>query len=214
MQGLTWLYLGLAALVAAIDWWAVATGRRSLEWFFKPATIVMLLGVLYTLELPVPSMRGWFAAALTLSLVGDVLLISQKMKWFMPGVAAFLAGHVMYVVGFLDAEHNTVALLGGVVLMAVLMLSFGPTLIVESKRENPAFPAALAAYMATIAVMVCSAFATGSWVAMVGSSLFAISDFVIGFTRFVQPIPHQRIIIMTTYHVAQTALVLSLLQMS
>ncbi|NLA36926.1 MAG: lysoplasmalogenase [Actinobacteria bacterium] len=214
MQGLTWLYLGVAALVAMVDWLAVATDRRSLEWFFKPATIVMLLGVLYTLELPVPSMRGWFAAALTFSLIGDVFLISQKMKWFVPGVAAFLLGHVMYVLGFLEAERNTVALLGGVALMAVLLLSFGPTLLVESKRESPALPAALAAYMATIAVMVCGAFATGSWVAMVGSSLFAISDFVIGFTRFVQPIPQQRIIVMTTYHVAQTALVLSLLQMS
>lgn len=214
MQGLTWLYLGLAALVAVVDWWAVATGRRSLEWFFKPATIVMLLGVLFSLDLPVPSMRGWFAAALILSLIGDVFLISQSMKWFIPGVAAFLAGHVMYVVGFFDAEHNTVALLGGVGLMAILMLSFGPTLLVESKREHPALPAALAAYMATIAVMVCTAFRSGSWAAMLGATLFAISDFVIGFTRFVQPIPHQRIIIMTTYHVAQTALVLSLLQMS
>lgn len=213
MQTTSWLLLVGTAIVAAIDWWAVSGNRRSCEWFFKPFTMVVLAGVLWTLDLPDGPMRRWWTAALIASMIGDIFLIRERMSWFIPGVVAFLLAHVAYVAGFLDRGVNVAPLLAGVALMAILLLSLGPTILASAHAEHPALPFGLGIYVLTIAVMVCCAWGSGSVLAAVGATLFAISDGVIGFTKFVQALPYQRLIIIVTYHVAQALLVLSLLQL-
>jgi uncharacterized membrane protein YhhN len=63
-----------------------------------------------------------------------------------------------------------------------------------------------------IAGMVASALASGNWVAMLGALLFMTSDSIIGETRFVGSRRHERIAIMTTYHLGQILLILSLVR--
>ena len=51
-----------------------------------------------------------------------------------------------------------------------------------------------------------------SVIVMLGALLFMTSDSIIGETRFVGPRRHERIAIMTTYHLGQILLILSLVR--
>ena len=58
--------------------------------------------------------------------------------------------------------------------------------------------------------MVVMAFGTSVPAAIVGALLFYASDGILGWNRFVQPLPHGRLAVMTTYHLGQIGLVLAL----
>ena len=51
---------------------------------------------------------------------------------------------------------------------------------------------------------------TGRITAIIGALLFAASDSVLGWTRFVSDFPRSRVVVMVTYHLAQFGLVLAL----
>jgi uncharacterized membrane protein YhhN len=70
--------------------------------------------------------------------------------------------------------------------------------------------APVGAYMLVISAMVASAVGTGLALAVAGAVLFYVSDALIAWTRFVHDLPHGRLAVITTYHVAQALLVLSL----
>ena len=90
----------LTAAVAVVDWVAVASDRRRLEYLAKPATLVLLIGVALSLEVAHPRCAPTVVVALVLSLVGDVLLMLPGAHWFVFGLGAFLVAHLAYVVAF------------------------------------------------------------------------------------------------------------------
>src|ERR1700737_3977758 len=94
-----WLLLGLAAVLAAGDWLAVARGHERLEYFCKPAFMVALAAVAATLRPAVVAQQRWWLFALGLGLVGDIVLMLPRDR-FAAGLAAFLLGHVAYILGF------------------------------------------------------------------------------------------------------------------
>lgn len=209
MTDLAYLLLGLTAALAVVDWWAVGTGRRSLELVCKPATLVALIAVAAVLDPTDASVRTWFVVALVLSLVGDVFLLSDR--FFVPGLVAFLLGHIAYVVGFWVGGIDLGAFFIGILLVSVAMASLGRRIIagVRSSSE-PELTGPVFAYMGVISLMVASACGYGNSVAIGGSVLFYVSDALIAWNRFIKEYPQGRLAIMVTYHVGQIALVLSL----
>ena len=99
----TGVWLVAAAVFAVANWWSRWSHHRPTELWSKPLTLVALIGAAIALDPVDPVVRAWFVVALVLSLVGDVFLLGDD-SWFVPGLAAFLAGHVAYVVGFVLAE--------------------------------------------------------------------------------------------------------------
>lgn len=211
MNALASVLLGVTVVVALLDWWAVATANIRFEWIFKPLTMVALIGATLALDFPVEDMFVWLIAALVFSMLGDIFLIPHEERWFIPGLASFLVAHVMYIVAFWKVQESGLWQGIGVVVMVTALLAVGPTLLSYSKKQSPVLPFAVGAYMLVIAGMLIAAFGTGVWLAIIGAVLFCGSDMTIGFTAFVQPIPHQRMIIITSYHAAQIALILSAL---
>lgn len=211
MTTATWVLIAIAAVVAVTDWYAVATDRRTLEYAAKPATMLPLIAAALTLTPDVPAMRGWFVAALVLSLAGDVfLMLPDPTKYFVPGLASFLVGHVLYIVGFAQDDLSGTALVVGVVVTFVALMSVGPTIVAGSADVDRRLPVPVTAYVLTISVMVTFAIGSGRVAAIVGALLFFVSDACIGWSRFVDEFRHQRVAIMTTYHLAQALLVVSL----
>src|SRR5581483_11870015 len=99
MTTAAWILLGIAAVAAVGDWWAVARARMRLEYVCKPLATAALLGVASTLDPRYCDRRIAFAVAIALSLIGDVALMLPTDR-FVLGLGAFLAAHVAFAVGF------------------------------------------------------------------------------------------------------------------
>jgi uncharacterized membrane protein YhhN len=191
------LLLAATAAAAVLDWFAVSSGRRPLEWIAKPATLALLL--LWAALGPGASWE--LVAALTFSLLGDVYLMLPG-NLFAAGLGAFLVGHLFYIAAF-DPPPLATALW----LVGVLFVSAPVTLRILRAVPGTPLRVAVTAYMLVIAVMVASAAAAGGWIAVAGALLFMFSDSMIAWNRFVRPFALARPAIIVTYHVGQLLLV-------
>jgi uncharacterized membrane protein YhhN len=211
VTAVAWVALAAAAVFAVANWSAKVSQDKRVEYVAKPATLAALIVVALTLDPADETQRWWFVAALVFSLAGDVLLMLPSDQ-FVAGLAAFLVGHVCYVVGFWVDPPDAVAVLVAAVVVLVLV---GPLAakILGAIRSGPqqALAAPVAAYIAVISAMVVSAGASGSVAATAGAALFAGSDSMIAWDRFVRSFRLAPLAIMVTYHLGQALLVLSLL---
>lgn len=217
MTTTAWVLLAAATLFAVADWIAVARGNRRIEYLCKPATLVLLIGVAVALDPADDGQRAWFVGALVLSLAGDVFLMLPR-DAFVAGLASFLVGHVAYIVGLRleEAGGGLAALAAAAVVVAVATAMVGGRILdalraSQQQQQQQQMRTPVAAYMAVISTMVVCAIATGDVRAAVGAGLFYVSDAMIAWNRFVRPFPSARPAIMSTYHLGQAALILSLL---
>lgn len=201
----------ISGVFAVADWVAVRRRRRPLELVCKPAVMVFLIAAALALHPEDAGQRRWFVAALVLSLVGDVfLMLPPRDQNFAAGLGSFLVAHVAYIAGLAVEGLSRPRLLGALQVLAVLgVLVGGPVL--RGVGRSP-LRAPVAAYMTVISVMVACAAATGDWLALGGALLFYVSDATIAWNRFVRPFPSAKVVIIVTYHLAQFALVASLLR--
>ena len=209
MTDLAWALLAVTAVVAVVDWIAVAGNRTHVEYVAKPFTMVGLIGVALALDPEYSDMRAAFVIALACSLVGDVFLMLPGDR-FVAGLTAFLGAHLAYTVGFLLGPGSIAGLGIGALITAVVAVPFGIHLVRAVRARAPAVVTPVVTYIVVIALMVASATGLGNAWAIVGAWLFFTSDALIGETRFVRAIPHGRLAIIVTYHLGQAALVLSL----
>lgn len=200
--------LVVVALVAVVDWGAVAFERRRVEYVAKPMTLAALLVAALLLDPADPTQRAWFVAALAFSLAGDVFLMLPRDR-FVAGLASFFVAHLAYIGGFVAAGVPVRLAAAGAVVVLPLTVVVGRRIlqgVADGGDRSLAGP--VAAYMAVISVMVVAAFRDP--LAAAGASLFYASDAVIAWNRFVAPVVWARLIIMVTYHLGQALLVVSL----
>ncbi|WP_208027414.1 lysoplasmalogenase [Rhabdothermincola sediminis] len=210
MTGVAALWFALALTVAVGDWLAVHAGRRTAEYVAKPLTMVLLIGAALALDPVDGAVRVAFVVALAFSLAGDIFLMLPR-DLFVAGLASFLIGHLAYITGLqLRGQSGEWFVLGLVVVLAVILV-VGVRIVRAVRAGDDALAVPVTAYLAVISLMVASAFGTGNGFAMAGALLFYASDAMIAWNRFVQPHPWARVAIMTTYHLGQFGLVLSLL---
>jgi uncharacterized membrane protein YhhN len=213
MTTLAWLFLAIAGALAVADWIVVTPGRRDnrLEYLLKPGTMVALIVVAIALEPESAAQRSWFVAALILSLAGDVFLMLPA-DLFVAGLASFLLAHVAYIIGFVVAGFDAGTASIGLVIVALAAATLGVRIIQAVRTGHPALQLPVTIYMTVISVMVYAAFGSEEPLAIAGALVFYASDSVIAWDRFVEPKGWARPAIMSTYHVAQALLVLSLLR--
>ena len=210
MNAATFLLLAIAAVVAVGDWIAVSAGARVAEYVLKPLTMVVLILAALELDPSSDAARGALVVGLVLSLVGDVLLMVPA-DLFVPGLAAFLAAHVAYVVALWMLGVGAGGLLVGAVVVVVGALLVGRRILAGAAAADSGLVAPVTAYLAVISAMVVSALGVGAFFAVAGALLFYASDAVLGWTRFVSDFPRSRVVVMITYHLGQLGLVLALI---
>ena len=96
------------ALAALANWWSRLRDDDRLELWTKPLTTVLVI----TLALASGAQRGDVivaVVALALCLAGDVFLLPAVDR-FVPGLAAFLLGHVVFIVLFVRYGLDSLAL--------------------------------------------------------------------------------------------------------
>lgn len=205
-----WLILG--GIIAPINW--VASDRKidPVIYITKPAYMLALIAWLWTSGDIKGPMVAFFVGAL-LSLAGDVILMLPE-KWFVFGLGAFLLGQVSYIIGFgptLDSFWPY-----GIPLAAALAIIgasvFRGLAAGVKARGKPQLVMPMLIYMVVILVMALSALLTLSnpgWergpavLASTGALAFITSDSMLAWSRFVRPFPHNRLVEMAIYHLAQ-----------
>jgi uncharacterized membrane protein YhhN len=206
---LIWL---LPALFALADWYAVWRGDRRTETWAKPAVLVALIVTALALGATDSSAGRWLLVALAFGLAGDLLLLEKSDRRFQLGLAAFLAGHLAFVVSFtrLGLEPPGWAWLAWVVLLVCLLFTrqVAPATYV---RSGLALAVPVALYTVVIGAMVIVAFDTGEPLIAIGATVFATSDSVLAVDRFVSPRPWAQVVVMVTYHVGQALIIAGVL---
>ena len=201
------------AVAAVVDWIAVARADRRLEHIAKPAALAALVVAAAVIDpsAAATDRRWWFVVALVFSLVGDVALMLDSDR-FVVGLGAFLVAHLAYIGGFWVDPPAAGAVAIAVVATAVVMAPLARRIVTAVGAGEPALRGPVAAYIGVISLMVVSALASGNLLAAAGAVTFAASDTLIAWNRFVRPFRGAGVAIMVTYHLAQLALVVSLVR--
>jgi uncharacterized membrane protein YhhN len=208
------LVASLVALVAVLgNWWSRMSEHAVVELVTKPtATIaIALIGMSVAGQHDVPS--GAVVAAIigfAFCLAGDVALL-PAVDNFIVGLAAFLLGHLAFVVMFIELglprwPLGLLALAGTAVVAAVL----GRRIIAGARAQDASLVIPVCAYLTVISAMAVVGWATGAPAAIVGSALFVASDSILGWGQFVRERRWMPVAIMVTYHGALLGLALSL----
>ena len=206
---LIWL---LPAGCALVDWYAVSRDDRRTETWAKPATLITLIAAALVLGATDTSAGRWLILGLVFGLAGDVFLLDKGDRRFRLGLAAFLVGHVAFVVSFISLgldprswNYVSLLVLGGC-LLATRQVAASTYL-----RGGLALAAPVGLYTVVIGAMVIYAFSTGEPLIAAGATVFAFSDTVLARDRFVRPWEGARLLVMVTYHVGQALIVLGVL---
>ena len=212
--------LAIAAAIAVLDWWAIADrqadrlgrsdggpDRRSIERWAKPAVMVFLIAAALLIPAESSTIRWAIVIGLAFGLVGDVLLFYDR---FIPGAAAFLAGHIAYVVALLLVPQEPRGLLVGGVIVLLVAVFVGRQIVAGAWRKSSLLGAIVATYMLVIGVVVVLAVGSTSVVVEIAALLFLTSDALLAWARFVGPAPGGRVAVMVTYQLAQAGFVLAI----
>jgi uncharacterized membrane protein YhhN len=154
-------------------------------------------------------------SALIFSWMGDILLTWKEELYFLAGLSSFLIAHLFYIATY----YNETGFKNFSILKAKPYLVI-PYLIVVSVFLFNGYPKLqwmiipVGVYSLVLSAMSSTALNryknvnnTSFWTTYVGSVLFMFSDFMIGWTVFVQDVSYSRFIIMVTYIAGQYLIV-------
>jgi uncharacterized membrane protein YhhN len=202
----------VAVVCGAANWWSRWRDDARVELVSKP-TATIAIGVLAVLVADDVSTAALAAAIVGFAccLAGDVALLPAVDK-FVVGLGSFLVGHIAFVVMFvllgLDRWWLGLLALVGVSAVAVFV---GRPIVAGARAGDPAMVVPVQAYLAIISSMAVVGWATGRPAAIVGSSLFVLSDSILGWRQFIGS--NRRwmpVAVMFTYHAALAGLALTL----
>lgn len=232
-----WGWLAAAGVLAAVDWVAVGEGARPLERIAKPLVLLALIGAAGTR--PASDVRGWVIVALCLGVLGDIALAFERQpalvvagsgppprtprlaltdagrsdgRLFMAGLGAFLLGHLAYVAAILAYGIDRLSVGFGLLLVLIALLSFGYRIIAGAHTFGGlAMTGGVTLYIVALGSAVVLGVGTAHLGIATGVVLFAVSDLMLGYDRFVQARQWAPLAVIVTYHLAQALLVLGLL---
>lgn len=207
----TWLFW-LMIIFAVIDWTASWRGWHEVRWISKPGTLILLIAWFTQIG----GWTGglvWFGLGLFFSLLGDIFL-NLPVKFFLPGIGAFLLAHVFYIAGFLQKPVTLdwklilpLLLVGSAFFILNRRIQAGLRQHGETQLKIP-----VTVYATTLSLMLLSALSTllradwniqpALW-ASLGAALFFLSDSLLAYNRFVRRLPIADLLVMVTYHLGQ-----------
>ena len=215
-------FLFFAAVFAALDWIAVATNRRRLEYVAKPATMLGLILWFATTLPAVPVPAGtWFLLGMGLFLAGDIFLMLPPVN-FIKGLLSFLLGLIAYIVAFnlprpifQPLSLVFIAVIGAVSLFLLNRISRALRTNKQGELIGPVIVYAVILGLTFFSTL--STFLRVTWspqaavLATIGGGLFVLSDSMFAWNRYVKPIPNGHLITIITYHLSQLFLATSFL---
>ncbi|EIV8502654.1 lysoplasmalogenase [Vibrio parahaemolyticus] len=204
-----WLVVVVLAFIHIIS---VRKGPQWLFYVSKPLPVLVMIGILLNSPASQLPYTQWILVGLSLSLLGDLLLMLPRDK-FIIGLSLFCSAHLSYSYGFtlMSAWHFTpwlpIALFG---LGICFYWLFRPDL---GKERIPV--ASYILVLMTMCWMAIEYYLSGktqsSSFAVLGSFIFIISGTVLAFERFGGYSVFSRQVVMVTYYSAQTLMAMSVI---
>lgn len=210
MTAAAYVFLLLAGVAAIFDWYAVERQLKRLEYVAKPATTALLIGAAASIDPANSGQRAWFVAALLFCLGGDVFLMLPR-DAFVAGLASFLVGHLCFLGGLFARGLGGGGLVATAVGIAVVVPFVARPVLAGARRQDRALVAPVLVYIVVLSALVALSGGARSSIAIAGAVVFATSDSILAWNRFVRPFAHAHLATMATYHVALVLLVVSLL---
>lgn len=165
-------------------------GWRAGRYLFKPLAAVAFIWLALRLGATDSVYGAWLLAGLALCMVGDICLMFDNERSFLAGLVAFLCGHLLYAVAFLQLSTN-IAGLGLSVVPALLLLVLVLRWLLPHVGADMKLP--VTAYTVVITAMLLSAGTTlgqpAAGLVIAGAWGFAFSDIAVARRQFVDPGP-------------------------
>jgi uncharacterized membrane protein YhhN len=195
------------AIAAVANWLSRWKHSERVELVSKPLTTLGAISIAVLADGP-RSATIAAVVALTLCLVGDVALM-PAIDRFVIGLAAFLLGHIAFMVMFALRGFDRWPMAGIAVGGCAVLLGIAAVPIVRGAAAR-GLGVPVRAYLVVISAMTVVGWATGNWLIMLGVTAFIVSDSILGWGEFVAERAWIHVAIMVTYHVAIVSLALSL----
>lgn len=137
--------------------------------------------------------QNWMVLGIVLGAIGDAALLGRSNRAFLGGLAAFLGGHVAYVIALAQLESPTYWIIYAGRL-GILALAGGAIALSWLWQHLGAFKVPVVIYVAAIVAMVVGAFAVQSTGGLpaperdylaLGAALFFLSDLAVARDKFV-----------------------------
>jgi len=181
--------------------------------FITKVLLTPLLLIMYLVgskepELPV-------ILALFFCFLGDLFL--EFPNFFLPGLSAFLVGHIFYGIRFVSDIGVNSQLPWWIFLFTIVYAAYGIFLRTRLSLKDPKKKIAVPIYSGIIMlVSFLSLLRVGSvtqysfWMVLVGTLLFIGSDSILAYNMFQKRSPNGTVWVMATYGVAQLMIILGI----
>jgi uncharacterized membrane protein YhhN len=198
-----------AAITAVLAIWGEYKPTRTQVYIFKPLTTILIIGIALLGVSPNALYKTLIIVGLVFCLGGDVFLMLPA-KYFIMGLVSFLIGHIFYIAAFATDGGFALSwwLLPLIVYGAIMYAILHPHL---GKMRGPVI-----AYLLVILTMAWQALTrwsalqtTSAMLAAVGALTFVVSDSALALDRFREKFRSARVIVLTTYWLAQWLIALS-----
>lgn len=199
-----WPALASAALVSVCLFvFGLLTDQLALRLLSKPWPVVALMALVAARRGDDPALKA-FWGGLAACLVGDMLLEFRTPQTFLPGMVAFLVGHLGYIAATLRRER------GPALELALPFAAWVGWAIWTTWGGLGAMRVPVVIYTLVIFTMMWRAAAMwstrrtlGAALVLLGAVSFGFSDTLIALDRFHKPIPGARVPIIVTYWLGQ-----------
>jgi uncharacterized membrane protein YhhN len=207
-----YFFIVLFAIAATGVFAAILFNVKLLDYIFKPLIMIAVGGHFLVHSLNIGKKLKVFAGmAFLFSWMGDIFLMFPQ--FFIPGLGAFLFAQISYILlfGWSVKISGVKPYLNGNLLAFSLYFIYGSVLFsILLNHLDPFLKVAVFIYMVALIGMSVMALnrlnikpRSGAIMVFTGSLFFIISDTLIAFNKFYVPIPHDRLLVMSTYMAAQ-----------
>lgn len=206
------ILIGTCLAAAAVHITAIRFDRPLVSGLAKAAASTAFVALALLNDANGSSYGRFILAALMLSWVGDMLLLSRRSSFLLGGIAAFLLAHLAFAAAFTRVEIDQGWLLGSIVCTALagflLVRWLWPRLEGFYRIAVPSYVAAIMT-MTSLAISVGAA--SMSIAVATGAIMFAVSDVSVARDRFIESSFVNKIWGLPLYYVAQLLLAASVI---
>lgn len=190
-------------------------GHSLISQLSKPLLLISLSAFFFLATLTKPvKFRNLILSGLLFSLLGDILLIFEGAAFFMAGLGAFLIAHVFYTIAFFK-NHQSEGNIRAVFLPMILAVAFSAYYFSLLKENLGDMLIPVVCYISIITIMLVSAIyrwdrvvKKSFWPILTGAALFVVSDSLLAWNKFMEPLEFSHLMVMSTYGLAQLLIAL------